>query len=113
MIRKSDEFTLRPNARGGEGAIEMHTLLTSEEVAGRVTLCSRVVVRPHSSIGYHAHPDDVEYYCILSGKGVFTGADGAPEPCAAGDVCLIHKGDSHGLENPNDEPLELLAVIVE
>lgn len=113
MIRKTDECVLRSNARGGVGTIEMHTLLTPEECAGKVTLCSRVVLPGHTSIGYHTHTDDVEYYCILKGNGIFTGTDGEPLRVVEGDVCLIQKGGSHGLENDGDEPLEMLALVIE
>lgn len=113
MIRKSDDFTPRANARGGRGTIEMHTLLTPEECAGKVTLCNRIVLPPQSSIGYHAHTTDVEYYIILKGKGVFTGEDGKAVEAVEGDVCLIKKGESHGLENNSEEALEILAIMVE
>lgn len=113
MIRKTDECVLRANARGGQGTIEMHTLLTPDECAGKVTLCSRVVLPPHASIGYHQHVDDVEYYCILKGCGIFRGADGEPTDIVEGDVCLIRKGESHGLENNSEEPLEMLALVIE
>lgn len=113
MIRKTDAYTPRTNARGGEGTIEFHTLLTPEECAGRVTLCSRVVLPPHTSIGYHAHTDDVEYYCILKGRGVFTDENGAEKAVGGGDVCLIKRGQSHGLANPYEAPLEMLALMVE
>lgn len=113
MIRKTDEFTPRTNARGGVGTIEFHTLLTPEECAGKVNLCSRIVLPPHSSIGYHAHTADVEYYCILKGRGVFTDENGVDNDVADGDVCLIRRGQSHGLANHSGEPLEILALIVE
>lgn len=113
MIRKTDEFTPRVNARGGKGTLEFHTLLTPEECAGKVTLCSRVVLPPHSSIGYHAHTTDVEYYCILKGRGVFTDENGVDNAVSDGDVCLIRKGQSHGLRNDSEAPLEMLALMVE
>ena len=113
MIRKTDECVLRPNARGGVGTIEMHTLLTSEECAGKVTLCARVVLPPRASIGYHAHTDDVEYYCVLKGSGIFRGADGEPVEAVEGDVCMIRKGESHGMENNTDMPLEILALVIQ
>ena len=113
MIRKTDEFTPRTNARGGVGTIEFHTLLTPEECAGKVTLCSRIVLPPHTSIGYHPHPNDVEYYCILRGTGVFTDENGVDNEVSDGDVCLIRKGQFHGLANNSDAPLEMLALMVE
>lgn len=113
MVRKTDDFTPRTNVRGGEGTMEMHPLLSGDEMSGRMTLCARMVMPPHTSIGYHPHPDDVEYYCILKGSGVFRGADGQPETVGAGDVCMIRKGESHGLENPFDAPLEMLAMVFE
>lgn len=113
MIRKTDDFTLRTNLRGGEGSLEFHTLLTPDELAGKVTLFARVVMPPHSSIGYHPHLENVEYYCILSGEGLFQEPDGSSVPVSAGDVCLIRRGESHGLSNPGNHPLVMLAVIVE
>ena len=113
MIRKTDDFTPRPNLRGGEGTLEFHELLTPEELAGKITLFSRVVMPPHSSIGYHPHLENVEYYCILKGEGIFQEPDGSVSKVVAGDVCLIQRGQSHGLSNPGNAPLEMLAVIVE
>ena len=31
---------------------------------------------------------------------------------AEGDVCVIEVGESHAIENPNDEPLEIMALVI-
>ena len=104
---------LRENVRGGQGTLTMYPLLTEMEMAGQMTLCSRLVLPPHSSIGYHRHTEDVEYYAVLEGSGLFTGSDGIPERTGPGDVGIIEKGGGHGLENDTDEPLIILALVFE
>ena len=59
----------------------------------------------------HQHIVETEPYYILSGKGIFTDNDGSRTEVVPGDVCVIEVGQSHSLENPNDEPLEIIAMV--
>lgn len=111
MIRKP-EGIVKEHAQGGEGSVEFFHVLNEEELMGHGSLYAKVVVKPHSSIGYHQHVGNTEPYYILSGKGIFTDNDGTRTEVGPGDACVIRPGQSHGLENPYDEPLEMMALII-
>ena len=113
MVKKNCPVLEVEKLRGGNGILHATVLATPEECHGHVMQFRRIVLDPGCSIGYHTHTDDVEYYCILKGNGIFTGTDGEPVRVVEGDVCLIQKGGSHGLENDGDEPLEMLALVIE
>lgn len=111
MIRPTDEMVIREHARGGAGHIEVHEILTPAEMLDQVTLFARIVVPVGSSIGYHRHTDDTEAYYILSGQGLFQDADGEKKPVGPGTICNIAVGESHGLENTGNEPMEIIALV--
>ena len=111
MIRNTLEKTVVENARGGIGSIEMHTKITKEDQVEGLSLFAKVVVSPHSTIGYHQHTDDAEAYYVVKGEGVFLDHNEERVPVKAGDLCLIKKGQSHGMENLTDDELEMIAVV--
>ena len=39
--------------RDGRGYCEIHHILEGEELMGHATMYARVVIKPHSSIGWH------------------------------------------------------------
>ena len=110
MIRRTQPREVK-NARGGEGSVVFYDVLEASELNGHGSLYARVVVNPHSSIGWHQHVGNTEPYYILSGKGIFVDNDESRTEVFPGDACLIEVGQWHALENPNDEPLEMMALI--
>ena len=72
---------------------------------------AKIVLHPHSSIGWHQHVGNTEPYYILEGKGIFVDNDGSRSEVGPGDVCYIEVGQSHSLENPTDENLVFIALI--
>ena len=62
-------------------------------------------------MGWHQHVVNTEPYFILKGKGVFVDNDGTRTEVGPGDVCVIEVGQSHSLENPNDEELVFMALV--
>ncbi len=110
MVRKAD-IKVVEHARGGEGSVEFHHIVSAEELNGHGSLYAMAVLRPHSSVGWHTHVGNTEPYYILSGKGVFVDNDGSRTKVGPGDVCVIEVGQSHSLENPYDEPLTFMALI--
>ena len=38
--------------------------------------------------------------------------DGSKTEISEGDVCVIEVGQSHAIENPYDEPLEIMALVI-
>jgi quercetin dioxygenase-like cupin family protein len=51
------------------------------------------------------HADSDQWLYVVSGTGVTT-VDGDDHRIDAGDLLLIEAGESHGIENDGDEPLE-------
>lgn len=71
---------------------------------------AHTTVAPHSGIGYHIHNGDTEIYYILSGKAKYND-NGTIVDIEAGDVTFTPSGTGHGIENDNDEPLDIIALI--
>ena len=85
MIKK-ERVVAAENMRGGIGSVEVHHFLETEELLGHATMFARVIVKPHSSIGWHQHVGNTEPYCILKGEGVFIDNDGSKTVVRPGDV---------------------------
>lgn len=110
MVRKTKNET-RENLRGGKGKIGFEHIVSEEELNGHGTMYAKLVFEPHSSIGRHQHVGCTEPYYILSGKAVFEDNDGTKTEVGAGDVCTIKCGEYHGIENPYEEPMVMMALI--
>ncbi len=109
---KREVVKVLENARGGAGSVEFHHFLMEEDLLGHASLFARIIVRPHSSIGWHQHVGTTEPYAIIKGEGVFTDNDGSKTVVTAGDVCTIEVGHFHSLENNTDEELEMIAIVL-
>ena len=55
---------------------------------------------------------NTEPYYILKGNGIFVDNDGSRTEIHPGDVCVIEVGQSHAIENPGGEPLEIMALVI-
>lgn len=110
MVRKT-KVAVVEHPRGGEGSVEFHHIVSEEELNGHGSMYAMAVLRPHSSVGWHQHVGNTEPYFILKGKGVFVDSDGTRTEVGPGDVCVIEVGQSHSLENPNDEELVFMALV--
>ena len=111
MIRNTQVKEVIENPKGGVGSIEIHKKIVKDDLVEGLDLFAKVIVSPHSTIGYHQHIDDAEAYYIVKGEGIFLDHNKERIPVRAGDICLITKGQSHGLENPTDQVLEMIAVV--
>ena len=110
MVKKT-RGEIRENVRDGKGKIEFCHIVSEEELNGHGTMYAKLTFEPHSSIGRHQHVGCTEPYYILSGKAIFEDNDGTRTKVCAGDVCTIKCGESHAIENPYDEPMEMMALI--
>ena len=54
MIKKERVVTVE-GLRDGKGSVEIHHILEGEDLMGHGTMFARVIVKPHSSIGWHQH----------------------------------------------------------
>lgn len=111
MVRKTN-VVLKENLRGGEGTVELRHILAPEELMGHGSMYAHVVFPPHTSLGFHQHVENTEPYYVIKGKGIFVDNDGSRTEIAPGDVCVIEVGQSHAIENPYDEPLEIMALVI-
>lgn len=111
MVRKATIVT-KEHLRDGEGSAEIHHYLTGDELMGHAKMFAKVVVKPHSSIGWHQHVGDTEPYCILKGEGVFIDNDKSRTVVKPGDVCVIEVGQWHSIENNTEEDMEMIALVL-
>lgn len=110
MIYKEREADIHQNLRSGKGEVAINKLLGKNDVEG-LDLFATVTVPPGASIGYHQHLEDAEGYYILSGAAEFTDADGKVKAVERGDLCLITRGQSHGIKNVGEIELKFLAIV--
>ena len=97
--------------RDGKGLAHMKVLAKPEQMYSGARLFNHITLDPGCSIGYHAHEHETEFYYILSGEAVFND-NGAEVILHAGDVTETGYGESHGMENCGNVPVELIALIV-
>jgi len=111
VIRRSEMPTeRRDKMRGGEGTIGITTLVNARDLPhGR--LLADIEIPPGASIGLHEHGAETEYFVIHGGKGVVVDG-GVEREIGEGDVVVTGGGASHGIRNPFDRPLRLVALII-
>ncbi len=114
MIKRSIDMQteVRERMREGRGTVEFLHVFKKDELRGRARLFARLRIPKGSSIGYHEHEGEEEVFYILSGSGVVND-NGASTRVGPGDAVLTGGGAGHAIENQEDEPLELMAVILE
>lgn len=112
MVRNTTEKKkVIDNPHGGTGRIEIYDILKSADTLGNVSLLAKVIIHPETIINYHQHTGEAEAYYILKGDGFFINNEQERIPVKAGDVCLIEVGQGHGMENPYDETMEMMALV--
>ncbi len=72
-----------------------------------------MTLKKGAAIGCHKHFFNEDAYIILSGEGIFTDGDGKETVVKAGDITIARPGQSHGLRNEKNKPLEFLDVIAQ
>lgn len=113
MIIRGQELDqqIMEKPRGGAGKAVRMAYEAAGGIIGEITNFAMMQLEPGSSIGYHAHTGDMEYYLILDGEGKFND-NGEETRVASGDLTITKDGESHSLENDTLEPLTFLALIV-
>ena len=114
MVRKANECAVKKveHRFGADGYMISTSLINSEEeLNGKGRMFSHITVAPHSGIGYHKHDGDMEIYYVLSGKANYND-NGTLLEIGPGDVTFTPSGMGHAVDNPYDEPFEMVALIV-
>ena len=102
---------VRDRARGGVGQLTFHHFLEKEQLAPHSRLLCKMVMEPGTTMGFHTHENEGEFFYILSGVAKIF--DGSEEILLyPGDTLFTPSGSSHGIEVEGDETLEYLAIIL-
>ncbi|HIX65651.1 MAG TPA: cupin domain-containing protein [Candidatus Anaerotruncus excrementipullorum] len=112
IIRKEEQkITVNEQMRGGEGSVQLRQLLAPEQFCGHGRLFNQLELAPGCSIGSHYHNGESETFYILQGTARF---DDNGQECIlhAGDVAHTPSGHFHSIANAGQEPLVLVAMIV-
>lgn len=110
MVRKA-RVKVEEHLRDGDGTCIMYHGLEKEEFHGHGRVFAKIVIKPHSSIGWHQHVGETEPYYILSGHGIFVDNDKSETLVGPDDVCLIEVGQSHAFINNTDEDVVMMALV--
>ena len=111
MVRRP-EITIKKDVMGGKGIIEYYHIHSTEEMDGHGLAYDKMVLKPHSILGYHVHTEDKESYYFVSGHGVFTEKNGEVRTeVGPGDVGYLEYGEGHSIENTSEtEDLVIIAL---
>jgi mannose-6-phosphate isomerase-like protein (cupin superfamily) len=114
MVKRRSDMTseVRERMREGRGTVELLHVFRQEELRGKARLFARLRIPRGSGIGFHRHDGEEEIFYILSGEGVVND-NGETKRVGAGDAVLTGGGAGHAIENQGEEPLELMAVILQ
>ena len=110
VYRSEMKIEEKEKMRDGEGITRITHLLDAENEKN-ARMFAEVTLSPGSSIGYHQHETETEYYFILSGTGTVND-DGKEKEVKQGDAVITGNGASHSIKNTGTVPLVFHAVIV-
>lgn len=113
MIIKANEckVDVRKNMKGGDGTVYMTDFVSPEELNNKCRSFGMIHLEPGSSIGYHVHEGESEFFYILSGTAVYTD-NGVECEISAGDTAVVTSGNGHSIANRSSEPCDLIKLIV-
>ena len=111
IVQRNDmKVEVKERMRDGEGSTQLRYLLDAENEKN-ARMFAEVTLEPGSSIGYHQHVTETEYYFILSGNGTVND-DGKEVQVKQGDAVITGNGAFHSIKNTGSAPLVFHAVIV-
>ena len=102
---------VRHEMRGGKGDVTI-TKVVSEGLCPNARMFATITLPVGASIGYHVHENETELFCFVSGEGKVND-DGREVAVKAGDSMQTTSGHGHAVENTGNEPLVLVACIVQ
>jgi mannose-6-phosphate isomerase-like protein (cupin superfamily) len=108
--RSAMKTEVKEKMRGGEGSAKF-VYFAEPGTEKNARMLAEITLEPGSSIGYHQHDNETEYFIILSGNGTVND-NGKEAPVKAGDVIITGNGASHSIKNSGSVPLVFNAVIV-
>lgn len=111
MIKNSKAVETLFDLHGGKGKVSICRKVNYTDSVKGLDLFAEVEIDVGASIGYHLHEKDAEAYYVLQGQGVFMNGFREKKKVYDGDLCLIEKGQGHGMKNIGDVPLKMIAIV--
>lgn len=104
---RNDPSKYRPGKQphGGAGYLDYMELTPRDEFRSNFIFLHRGILRPKSGIGEHAHRKMEEMYFVFDRYAEFT-VNGITAEIPAIGMVLCRMGDSHGIYNPTNHPVE-------
>ena len=96
--------------RDGEGITRI-THLVTPDTEKNARMLAEITLEPGTSIGYHPHNSETEYYFIISGTATVND-NGKEVEVKPGDSVITGNGAFHSIKNTGTVPLVFHAVIV-
>ena len=112
MVISRNEMKVEDKERMRDGEGNTHlTYLLDGSTQKNARMFAEIILKPGSSIGYHQHDSETEYYFILSGSGIVND-NGKEVQVKQGDSIITGNGESHSIKNTGSVPLVFHAVII-
>jgi mannose-6-phosphate isomerase-like protein (cupin superfamily) len=101
--RSAMQTEKKEKMRGGEG-ITTFPYFVPNDTETNARMLAELSLEPGSSIGFHQHDKETEYYIFISGTGLVND-NGTEHPVKPGDVMVTGNGSSHSVKNTGSVPL--------
>ncbi len=112
LMRESEHRKdVRPHAHDGDGEVVLYHLAESEQTYGHCRLIVKTVIEPGSSMGYHVHNGEMEFFYVLKGT-LLIDDNGKETMVYPGDSFVTSEGEGHSIRAVGDETAEYLAIVV-
>jgi mannose-6-phosphate isomerase-like protein (cupin superfamily) len=111
MVLKTSQSVKEKLGGEGEGKALVRMVLPSDKLNDKGRMFNHIWLEPQSSISYHQHVGETEWYYIIKGHGAFHD-NGKDVEVFEGDVCVTNDQEFHSLKNIGDDVLEMIALIL-
>jgi len=113
MLKRQSAMRRDPmeKARGGVGTSVFDHILETTEMETNCRVLAKITLEPGASIGYHQHEKEEDIYYILNGIATVND-NGEVKTVYPGECVYLRAGDSHGIANDGQVPLEFLSIIL-
>ena len=112
IVRKGEHrVEIREHARGGDGIVTLNHLAEPSQMFDHCRLLTRTVIEPGSSMGYHVHENEMEFFYVLSGA-LEVDDNGTTVIAYPGDTLCTLDGEGHSIRAYGDESAEYLAAVI-
>ncbi|QHQ63143.1 cupin domain-containing protein [Anaerocolumna sedimenticola] len=95
----------------GEDGVHLHFLQEPEELYNKGRMYARITIEPGCSIAYHEHEGEMESFYVAKGCCVMDD-NGTEMEAHVGDILVTPHGSGHAVYNRTNEPIELIALII-